>query len=156
MIKIKEELSQFMNRKETLFDDTGNPYLVRYIIWGRKNAIKQKYHGRGLYIQKRVSSDSSSDLYDHSWRWGRVILKGQFNEVFRHKSSEITRSRKVGVLHAEFVLSSRFSHSIALIDEEPVWMILWHGRYRNQWGFWIDNKKVHWREYFGIKTKSVI
>ena len=151
---IKEKLIQLINRKETLLDDAGNPYLIRYILWGRKNAVEQKYRGRGLYLQKIVRSDASSDLYDHPWRWGRLIIKGQFNEVFRKKSSEITRSRKVGMLHTKFVLSSRFSHSIELLDEKPVWMILWHGRYRNQWGFWVDNKKVHWREHFGINTKS--
>lgn len=151
---IKEQLIALLNRKETLLDDEGNPYLIRYIIWGKKNAVEQKYHGIGLYVQKLIKSDTSNDLYDHPWRWGRFVLKGQFNEVFRNRNSEITRSRKVRMLHSELVLSSRFSHSITLIDEKPVWMILWHGRYRNQWGFWINNKKIHWREHFGLNVKS--
>ena len=143
-----------LNRTETILDSDGKPYMERYILWGKNSTTNKKYRGSGLYVQKLIASDKSKDLYDHSWKWGRLILNGEFNEKVRNKNSEITRSRKVKLLHLDLLNSSRLAHSIKLIDNKPVWMIFWHGSYRNQWGFWIDNKKVFWREYFGTNSKK--
>jgi hypothetical protein len=148
------KITPTFNRKEIVLNKNGEPYLIRYIIYGKKGALNKQHHGRGLYLQKRIKSDISKDLYDHPWRWGRLILWGQFKEQTRNKNSILTRVKKVNPLHLTPVVSSRFSHSIELHNNKTVWMLFWHGRARNQWGFWIDNKKVSWREYFKINSQQ--
>ncbi len=154
--KIFNKIIPAFNRKEILLSKNGEPYLIRYIIWGKKGSMNKQHHGRGLYVQKIIKSDSSKDLYDHPWRWGRLTLWGRFKEQARNKGSVITRVRTVNPLNFKVIVSSRFAHTIELIDNKPVWMLFWHGQARNQWGFWIDNQKVSWREYLKIKSQKII
>lgn len=151
---ILNQITPYFNRKDIIFNENGEPYITRYILWGRKTSENKLYHGRGFYLQKVIKSDRSKNLYDHPWRWGRLTLWGQFKEQLRNKSSVITRVRTVRPLQLTPLVSSRFSHAIELFDDKPVWMLFWHGRARNQWGFWIDNKKVNWREYFEINKQQ--
>jgi len=146
----------FLNRKEVLLDDNGEPHIIRYILWGKKGGLNQKYHGRGLYLQKIITSDTTKDLYDHPWRWGRFILWGHFMEKTQNKASPIVHSNQVGAFNLKPLVSSRFAHTIELLDNKPVWILFWHGRARNQWGFWVEHKKVSWREYLGIQNSNKI
>jgi len=152
--KIINQISSFTNRKEIVFNKNEEPQLIRFIIWGKKETLKKQYHGRGLYLQKIIRSDLSKDLYDHPWRWGRLILWGQLKEQTKIKGSVITHQRTVRLLHLTPLVSSRFSHAIELVNDKPVWMLFWHGPARNQWGFWIDNKKVNWREHIGVNHQQ--
>ncbi len=151
--KILTLITSSFNRKEVILNENGEPHIIRYIVWGRKSDRNKQHHGRGLYLQKIVTSDSSKDLYDHPWRWGRLTLWGQFKEQVQNKASVITREKTVHPLKLTPLVSSRFAHAIELVDNKPIWMLFWHGRARNQWGFWMGNKKVNWREYFEISNQ---
>jgi hypothetical protein len=136
-----------INRKEVLTDSNQNPYLIRYVIFGRKKTTKT-YRGRGLYIQKLIRLEKAQHLHDYPWRWGRFILKGQFIETSRKENSSKVAKEEIARFHLTPYSSSRLAHSQALITQEPVWMLFWHGKYKHHWGFWINNEKVYWKEYF--------
>jgi hypothetical protein len=142
------------NRKDVILNKNGEPYLIRYIIWGKKSSMNKQHHGRGLYLQKIIKSDITKDLYDHPWRWGRFTLWGEFKEQARNKGSVITSKRNIRPFHLTPIISSRFSHAIELIDNKPVWMLFWHGPARNKWGYWVDNQKVNWHDYFDMNSKQ--
>jgi len=139
-----DHLMNRINRKEVLVNAEQNPYLIRYIIYGKKSTSKP-YRGRGLYIHKLVNSDFPHTR-DYPWRWGRFIIKGQFIELVRNRNSKID-IQKIERFQLLYKNSSRRANAHKLVNDENVWMLFWHGKYKHQWGFWINNEKIHWRDH---------
>lgn len=42
-------------------------------------------------------------------------------------------------------------HRIRYVPPEGAWTLFITWRKRGTWGFWVDGRKVPWREYLGIK-----
>ena len=147
-----DKLMTRLNRKEILKNAQQTPYLVRYIIYGKKSTSKQ-YRGRGLYIHKLINSDYQH-THDYPWRWGRFILKGQFIELVRNESDTTIKVNKVKCFQILPLNSSRRANAHKIVNNKYVWMLFWHGKYKHHWGFWINNKKIYWREYKQLLKKN--
>ena len=42
-------------------------------------------------------------------------------------------------------------HRISAISDDGVWTLFITGRKRGTWGFWVNGRKVPWREYGGAE-----
>lgn len=153
---IKSSLDSLMNRlnrKEIMINANLEPYLIRYILYGKKNNGKT-YRGRGLYIQKLVDSDFKH-ARDYPWNWGRFVFKGQFIELVRNNDASI-RVSKVKRFQMLYGISSRRAAVHRIVNNKNAWMFFWHGKYKHHWGFWINknNKKIYWREYLKAVSRQ--
>ncbi len=150
--KFLDNLMVWMNRKEILKNPDQQPYLIRYYIYGGKNSFR-KYRGRGLYLQKLIDSNYYNHPHDYPWRWGRFILKGQLIELIRNHNNRINVIKIKRFNFTPFI-SSRFSHTQKLVKHQPVWMLFWHGKYKNRWGYWMNNEKIYYRDYYRLINKN--
>lgn len=132
-------------------NDRNNPiYMQRYFLW-RPN--KKENNGKAnLFLHKICRSDRERDLHDHPWTWASLIVWGKYREVT--KNSEVLESGWITMNESKIwrFLSfrrgvARDSHRLELIKNKPVWSLFWHGKRMQMWGFYVDGKKVYWREY---------
>lgn len=80
-------------------------------------------------------------LHDHPGNYRAIILKGGYVEedIFGVK-----RFYGAGTTRRASALNF---HSIVEVPEKGAWTIFIMGRHYNQWGFLVNNRKVHWKDH---------
>lgn len=89
--------------------------------------------------------DHDRDLHDHPFNYRTVILRGWYVEenVFGDVAA-----RPQGMTVSA---TANTFHRIAEVSPGGVWTLFFMGRRTNTWGFLVDGRKVHWRQYLGVK-----
>lgn len=112
---------------------------------------KRKYKWLpAIRIHHILRKDQGRDLHDHPWDARTIILKGWYGEtrmnhyvgdgfvaVQEHwRDPGDTAALKLG----EF-------HEITQVSDGGVWTMFFTWDYQGTWGFFVDGKKVLWKQY---------
>lgn len=94
----------------------------------------------GVMLHRIYRPDNQRDLHDHPWNFFSVILLGHYVE---DTAQGPKRRRWFNWKRAED------RHSIRECSRRPVWTLVFTGRKRRTWGFWVDSgtRWVKWTEY---------
>lgn len=114
----------------------------------------------GIMLHRIYRPDRQRDLHDHPWNFFSLVLRGSYVEAVpcdgcalygcSQKESEpavphnaLKRRRWWNYKKAED------RHSISECSRRPVWTLVFTGRKRRVWGFWVDGgtRWVKWTEY---------
>ena len=88
--------------------------------------------------------DGDRDLHDHPWPFLSFMLLGSYIE---NTVKGPVRCRWWNFKRA------KGRHSILTISRCPIWTLVFCGRKRRIWGFWVDGgtRLVEWQEYDDLK-----
>ena len=85
--------------------------------------------------------DGDRHLHDHPWNARSIILSGGYVEQRPGARFFVRRpGDTVALKFGEY-------HRITNVRDGGALTLFVTGRYRGQWGFWVDGAKVPWREY---------
>jgi hypothetical protein len=94
----------------------------------------------GIMFHRIFRPDNQRDLHDHPWNFFSLVLRGNYLEdtpdglkfrcLFNYKRAEER-------------------HSIRTVSRRPVWTLVFTGKKRRTWGFWVDGgtRFVKWTDY---------
>lgn len=121
-----------------------DPYLLRWHITPRNPIFN-------IYLHKFMRDDDDRALHDHPWWFVSLIVKGNYwenleNKILHRKRWSIAR-RSATARHRVYL--NRDSHGCPA----PCWTIVVTGRTVREWGFWCNERFVHWKT-FCANTKS--
>ena len=109
----------------------GDGYLTRWVI---------DFGFGSLRLHKWSGSDDLRNPHDHAWDFMTVILKGLYEDV-SPKGNEYCYTGTIKRRKAEHI------HSVKLLSK-TCWTLLFCGRERRPWGFWVKGKFVNRKRYF--------
>jgi hypothetical protein len=109
--------------------------------------------GCSIRIHHILRSDEDRALHDHPWPFVTLILRGGYYEerpVFSeypvwalHEPTGTTWHGAGSVL----VRAARSRHRLRLARYSTTWTLFFMGPWRQQWGFYTSEGKVHWSKY---------
>ncbi len=118
----------------------GGLYLRRYFITPRWFPLR-------VFVHQIFTPDPDRVMHDHPWDFWTFPLSG-YREVNMHNRGFVDLCRW-HFRPAEYV------HRIIHLDYTPTWTIVVARKARREWGFWVDGRWVHWREYLGLPDEPV-
>ena len=94
----------------------------------------------GIMFHRIYRADRQRELHDHPWNFLSLLLRGSYVE---DTPDGLKTRRWFNVKRAED------RHSIREVSRSPVWTLVFTGRKRRTWGFWVDGgtRWVKWTEY---------
>jgi hypothetical protein len=125
---------------------------------------RRGWRGRlpSVRIHHITRPDSDRHMHDHPWDARTVILRGGYEEerVCAYTAGgELRMSAEGKVRHVfwrrpGYTGTLRFGefHRISDIPEGGAWTLFITSPKRGSWGFFVDGRKVPWREYFGVQS----
>lgn len=116
-----------------------------------------------LFIHKICLGDTDRDPHSHQWPFRSLILRGKYLEHVYHPNAcdcgrlcarrYEQREAPTGTL---LINAAEHTHTIEIV--RPVWSLVFVGRKKMDWGFWImsrvkgkPDRFVPWEEYLGLK-----
>jgi hypothetical protein len=93
-----------------------------------------------VYLHHFVGDDWARDLHDHPKRFVSVGLFGSYVEE-SPIGERVYRAPWIRTFPATHI------HRLRLINKKPCWTIVIVLKAVREWGFWHENKWVHWRRY---------
>lgn len=110
----------------------------------------------GMMLHRIFREDNQRDLHDHPWNFLSIILLGWYSESYQlngEHSVSFTTRRRWNYKRAED------RHSIRIVGRKPTWTLVFTGRRRRTWGFWI--KRTHFEEaragvYVPVDSESFV
>lgn len=87
-----------------------------------------------IFFHRIYRADNQRDLHDHPWNFFSIILRGWYGENVPREDSrgqEYVKRRWFNFKVAED------RHSIRTVSRVPVWSLVFTGRRRRTWGFWV-------------------
>lgn len=112
-------------------DGISETYLYRWTLlktpWGK------------LYLHHFVGDDWARDLHDHPKKFTSIGLKGSYIE-------ETPDGKHFWAAPWYRTFPAEHRHRIYLDDEE-CWTLVFVGEAEREWGFWVDEEFVPWRQY---------
>ena len=108
--------------------------------WSRLPAIR---------VHHILREDLARDMHDHPWNARTIVLRGWYDEerllysfADWNVDQEFTRRRgdTATLKFGEY-------HNITRVSEGGVWTLFFTWKYMGTWGFWVNGKKVPWKEY---------
>lgn len=105
----------------------------------------------GIMFHRIFRPDRQRDLHDHPWNFFSLVLRGRYEEEV-----DCPTCRAAGDFHPEprtvrwwNYKRAEDRHRIAWVSRSPVWTLVFTGRKRRKWGFWVDGgtRWVLWTDY---------
>jgi hypothetical protein len=88
----------------------------------------------GVMLHKFLRPDSDPFVHDHPWAFLSIVLRGGYTEMRRDNKTHRYHRRHVRF----FNLKRRDdAHYVMQLDRVPTWTLVFHGRRRRTWGFWV-------------------
>lgn len=90
-----------------------------------------------IFLHRIYRPDNQRELHDHPWTFLSIILRGWYIENVPNPnwSPRIPYvGRDVKVFNWKL---AEGRHSIRWLSRSPVWMLVFTGRRRRKWGFWV-------------------
>lgn len=97
-----------------------------------------------IMLHRLYRPDRQRDLHDHPWNFVSFILRGYYREIIGDTVRQCElEHRWINTKKAED------RHTISYVSKVPVWTLVFTGRRRRKWGFWVydcipDCKEVHY------------
>jgi hypothetical protein len=109
----------------------------------------------GVYFHVFHRSDMDRVSHDHPWTFVTLILTGGYFEHIENRKTgeETVHWRRPGnILFRPAAFRHRvelpsYSNGLITISQKCTTLIF-RFPYSREWGFWINNTWMHWREYF--------
>ena len=99
----------------------------------RVHHIRQPDHGR--------------ELHDHPWDARTIVLRGWYAEHrLTDRALELTERSVRGWSDTARIGYGEF-HRISQVSPAGAWTLFIMGRYRGTWGFWVNGRKVPYKEH---------
>lgn len=106
----------------------------------------------GIMFHRIFRPDKQRDLHDHPWNFLSFVLRGSYEEAVPcdgcayHFERDHFAMRVVRWLNFK---PAEGRHSIISVSRSPVWTLVFTGRKRRTWGFWVDcgTRWVRWTDY---------
>lgn len=101
-----------------------------------------------------LRKDNDYVPHDHPWDARTIILKGYYGE---HRKQQ---NQPEGAPECKYFFRDRGDtatlkfneyHTVAEVSPGGVWTLFLTWKYQGGWGFWVDGKKVPYREYLEKK-----
>lgn len=133
-------------------------YMNRYWLFnGYRRGLDSRMHKTfewlpSVRVHHILRKDNDPVPHDHPWNARTIILKGTYDEVrkpmdFPDGAGQWFR-REVG---DTATLKFNEFHTVTRVPVEGVWTLFLTWKYQGGWGFWVDGKKVPYREYLEKK-----
>lgn len=106
-----------------------------------------------IRIHHILRSDSDRHLHDHPWPSTSIILKGGYWEILpedQNQDPALDEEKRIRVWRAPGDVVTRAAntrHAIELPEGQTSWSMFIMGKYEQQWGFYLPEGKMYWREY---------
>ena len=85
-----------------------------------------------ILLHRIYRPDKQRDLHDHPWNFLSLILRGEYTETIGDAWRQCMVARRwFNWKRAED------RHSITHTSRSPVWTLVFTGRRRRKWGFWV-------------------
>lgn len=133
--------------KKTIKRDDGEPYLIRYRIFGCK------------FFKIRIHHILKSDydcLHDRPWNFISIILKGGYIEHTERTYSYLGGYAQYTIpyRHRYWPLSilyrpANWKHKLEVIPGVDCWTFVIMFKRKRDWGFWTKRGFVNWKDYNG-------
>lgn len=95
----------------------------------------------GVMLHRIFREDNQRDLHDHPWNFLSIILRGWYSESFqRQGESAVSFTSR----HWWNYKRAEDRHSIRTVGRVPTWTLVFTGRRRRTWGFWVTD--TDWKE----------
>lgn len=139
-----------------IIGEDGSVYMRRYWLFNPIANQKRKYPfiPFSIRIHHILRADQDRHMHDHPWNARTWILDGWYFEQRvapptaadpnRHGYRLIQYRRAPGDTAR---LGYERYHRITSVSDGGAWTLFVFGRYRGQWGFMVDGKKVNFRQY---------
>lgn len=139
-------MKQFKNFQIRWAEPVGRPecpYLVRWVLI---------LFGYSVRLHHWIRSDEKRHFHDHAWNFLTIILKGRYYDVapyiagvpFNLKGAEPTEIVKAGSIRYR---KAEHKHYVR-VPKEGCWSLLFCGRPKRKWGFWVNNHLWRPLRYF--------
>jgi hypothetical protein len=137
-------------------------FLIREIISGEGKVHFRRYRiletpWFSLYIHNILESDLDLHMHDHPWDFVSVMLSGGYLE-YTEKNPEGNyflpidfNTWDIPSLYINAHVAEDL-HKIKLIDGKPVWSIFLCGPRRREFGYGVNGKWIHNKEYREFKN----
>lgn len=121
-----------------------------------------------IRVHHILRADDDSHLHDHPWDARTIILRGWYTEERPLRALD-THDMMFNIVNIENypgerspraatdsmegdTRAVRFNefHRISEVSPGGVYTLWFTWRYQGTWGFWVDGKKVPYREYLGL------
>lgn len=103
----------------------GSVYMTR---WGVRSPFC------GIYLHRFERGDADPYVHDHPWSFVSFVLRGGYTEVVRDNFTHELRERHVKRIN---VKRRDDAHYVVKLDRTPTWTLVFVGRRRRTWGFWV-------------------
>ena len=124
----------------------GENYLERWYLIPRNRIMN-------VYLHKFTGSDDDRALHDHPWHSVSLLLKGRYHELVDRvytKQGYYGAHRYTTTNHPKrfvpFYRRATHMHRTVL-DEGPVWTLVFTGPVVREWGFLCPKGWVHWKDF---------
>lgn len=138
----------------TITGPDGMPYLRRFRIFNNRFF--------GVFVHQILRSDIDRHCHDHPWNFVSVILKGKYRE-FNLRSVCDEDGKPTGehalelkTYRAGDIVShiAEDAHRLEIPEGTTTWTLVFCGRTRREWGFWVGKDWLHWKPYLAWKYGS--
>lgn len=130
------------------------PYMRRWWLFNPRAEDNLGGWLPSIRVHHILEPDDGVDFHDHPWNARTIILRGWYEEQRRFYwygggHTDIEYKRKAGN-HAGLYHGERFGgfHRIDRVSEGGCYTLFIYGRWRGQWGFAVDGKKIAANDYF--------
>jgi len=94
-----------------------------------------------------LRKDLGRHKHDHPWDARTIVLRGYYIESRMNRENNLCvnifmrgRGDTATIDYGEY-------HEITEVSPGGVWTLFITWKYHGTWGFWVDGKKIPWREY---------
>lgn len=127
-------------------------YMQRFWLFNPYPASGEaKRRGWGWLPSVRIhhicQPDTDRHHHDHPWNARTIVLAGGYNEQREHRHYCRRAGDTAPLNYGEY-------HQIVKVCDGGAWTLFITWKYCGDWGFWVDGKKVLWREYLGITDQA--
>lgn len=113
------------------------PYMERWHI------VRKNQGGIYNIYLHRFLRDDPEDLHDHPWANASIVLSGRYVEQSWSLDGRRTDTRVAGDI---VIRTAEERHAITGIEPGTTTLFITGPKVR-EWGFWLDEQFIHWREY---------
>lgn len=127
-------------------NETDEPYLTRYCIFGWMPGKPRDRRGWSLYLHHFHTPDADRELHNHPWKWAvSLILRGGYSEAVQAKDKRFTLWRELAPGSVNLLRAETF-HRIASLHGDT-WTLFLCGPKTGSWGFYVRGRGfVPWRD----------
>ena len=101
----------------------------------------------GIMFHRIYRADKQRDLHDHPWNFLSIVLRGNYVEDV---PCECRDAGCCSTSHCPGTRGQRVRwFNIREVSRSPIWTLVFTGRKRRKWGFWVDGgtRWVLWSDY---------